>query len=71
MKQNRLRRHLRPRPSRSQINHQIGHVRSAIQTFQLEWVLEAQKPQPNVARLQFLHRMIDLAKDEVVALERY
>ncbi len=41
MKQNRRRRHLRPRPTRSQVNQQIEHVRSAIQLFQMEALLEA------------------------------
>jgi hypothetical protein len=71
MKQNRCRRHLRPRPSRSQINQQIGRVCSAIKALQLEAVLELQKPAPSLPRLQFLNKMIDFAKDEVVALERY
>jgi hypothetical protein len=71
MKQTRCRRHLRPRPSRSQVNQQIGHVCSAIQAFQLEWLLESQKPAPNMARLQFLHKMIDLSKNEVLSLEQY
>ena len=71
MKQTRCRRHLRPRPSRSQINQQVGHVCSAIQALQLEALLELQKPEPSLPRLQFLNKMIDLAKDEVIALERY
>ena len=50
MKQNRRRRHLRPRPTRSQINQQIGRVRSAIQLFQMEWLLEAQQEQPSLGR---------------------
>ncbi|HEX8990691.1 MAG TPA: hypothetical protein VF784_03345 [Anaerolineales bacterium] len=71
MKQNRCRRHLRPRPSRSQINRQVRQVCSAIQAMQLEGLLELQKPVPSVPRLQFLEKMIDLAKDEVVALEKF
>ena len=38
MKQNRRRRHLRPFPTRSQVNQQIQRVRSALQAFQLEYV---------------------------------
>ncbi|WP_041855988.1 hypothetical protein [Candidatus Korobacter versatilis] len=71
MKQNRCRRHLRPRPSRSQINQQVGRVCSAIQALQLEALIELQKPAPSLPRLQFLNRMIDLAKDEVVSLEKF
>lgn len=71
MKQTRCRRHLRPRPSRSQINQQVGHVCSAIQAMQLESLLELQKSEPSLPRLQFLNKMIDLAKDEVLTLEQY
>jgi hypothetical protein len=38
---------------------------------QLEALLELQKPAPSLPRLQFLNKMIDLAKDEVVALEQF
>ncbi len=71
MKQSRCRRHLRPRPSRSQINQQVGRVCSAIQALQLEGLLELQKPAPNLPRLQSLNKMIDLAKNEVAALEKF
>lgn len=71
MKQDRCRRHLRPRPSRSQVNQQIGRVCSALHAMQLEWILESQKPIPSLPRLQFLHKMIDLAKDEVLVLEKF
>jgi hypothetical protein len=71
MKQNRRRRHLRPRPTRSQINQQLQRTRSAIQLFQLEWVLEAREPQPGLVRLQFLNEAIGQMKDEVLSLEQY
>ena len=70
MKQTRRRRHLRPRPSRSQVNQQIGRVRSAIQLFQLEALLEASKPQPSLARLGFLNYAVGQMKDEVLSLEQ-
>jgi hypothetical protein len=70
MKQNRRRRHLRPRPTRSQINHQLRRARSAIQLFQLEWVLEARKAQPSLGRLRFLHEAVGQMKDEVVSMEQ-
>ena len=69
MKQTRRRCHLRPRPSRAQVRQQLGRVQSAIQLFQLEWLLESQKPQPNLPRLRFLHDMIVQMKDEVSSLE--
>ena len=71
MKRNFRRRHLRPRPTRSQVNQQHQHARSAIQLFQLEWILEAHKTQPSLGRLRFLHEAIGQMKDEVLSLEQY
>ena len=68
MKQNRRRRHLRPRPSRSQVNQQIERVRSAIQLFQMEALLEAHKPDPSLGRLRFLDAAVGQMKDEVLSL---
>jgi hypothetical protein len=69
MKQTRRRRHLRPRPTRSQVNQQILRVRSALQAFQMEWVLEAQRPERNLGRLRFLHDAIVQMRDEIPSLE--
>ena len=69
MKQNR-RRHLRPRPSRSQINHQLRRARSAIQLFQMEALLEAHKPEPSLRRLRFLDAAVGQMKDEALSLEQ-
>ena len=69
MKQTRRRCHLRPRPTRSQVNQQIQRVRSALQAFQLEWLLEAQRPEHNLGRLRFLHDAILAMKDELETLE--
>jgi hypothetical protein len=71
MKQQRRRRHLRPRPTRSQINHQLQRARSSIQLFQMEWVLEASKAQPSLGRLRFLHDAIGQMKDDILTLEQY
>jgi hypothetical protein len=70
MKQNRRRRHLRPRPSRSQVNQRIERVRSAIQLFQMEALLEAHKPVPSLGRLRFLDAAVGQMKDEVLSLEQ-
>jgi len=70
MKQNRRRRHLRPRPTRSQINQQVERVRSAIQLFQMEALLEVNKPQPSLPRLRFLDEAVGQMKDEVLSLEQ-
>ena len=71
MKRNFRRRHLRPRPTRSQVNQQLQHARSAIQLFQLEWIVGARKTQPSLARLRFLHEAIGQMKDEVLSLEQF
>ncbi len=70
MKHTRRRRHLRPRASRAQVRQQVFRVQSSIQLFQLEWLLESQKPQPSLPRLRFLHDMVVKMKDEVVSLEQ-
>jgi hypothetical protein len=70
MKQNRRRCHLRPRPTRSQVNQQIERVRSAIQLFQMEALLEAHKPEPTLGRLHFLDEAVGQMKDEVLLLEQ-
>jgi len=70
MKQTRRRRHLRPRPTRSMINQQIQRVRSAIQLFQVEALLEIHKEQPDLGRLRFLDTAVGLMKDEVLSLEQ-
>ena len=71
MKQCRRRRHLRPRPSRRQINQQIRRARSAMQLFQMEALLEAGKPQPSRPRLRFLDAAVGQMKGEVLSLERF
>ena len=69
MKQTRRRHHLRPRPCRAQINQQVEHVRSQMQLFQLEGMIEARKSEPNLPRLRFLDHMLALMGDEVASLE--
>jgi hypothetical protein len=71
MKQTRRRCHLRPRPTRSQINQQIERGRSAIQFFQMEVLLEVNKPQPSLGRLRFLNEAVGEMKDEVLSLEQF
>jgi hypothetical protein len=47
----------------------MGRVRSTLQLFQLEWLVEAAKPQHSLSRLRFLHDSILTMKDELEALE--
>jgi hypothetical protein len=51
------------------INQQIQRLRSALQAFQLEWLLESQHPARNLGRLRFLHDAIVQMRDEIAALE--
>ncbi len=69
MKINRRRRHLRPRPTRHQINQQIERVSSVIRLFQTEWLLESQRPAPCHQRLRFLHDRILEMRDALSYLE--
>jgi hypothetical protein len=69
MKQQRRRRQLRPRPCRAQVHQQIERVRSAVQLFQVEALLEAARPQPCGQRLAYLNRMAGLMRDEIESLE--
>jgi hypothetical protein len=71
MKQNRRRRHLRPRPTRSQIRQQIGRVRHALQLLQIEAVLEIQQAKPNLPRLRFLDGAIGTMRAEISELEQF
>lgn len=69
MKQDRRRRHLRPRPTRSQLNQTITRMQSALRLFQVEWLLESQRPAPCYQRLRFLHDRIVEMRDEISSLE--
>jgi len=69
MKQQRRRRHLRPRPCRSQIRQQLNHIRSTMQLFQIEGLLEAHKSEPSLPRLQLLDHMLGLMQQEAASLE--
>jgi hypothetical protein len=60
-----------PLPTRSQINQQLHHARSATQLVHLEWILKARKTQPRLGRLRFLHDAVGEMKDEVLCLERF
>jgi hypothetical protein len=70
MKFNRRRCHLRPRPTRRQINADFRRLRSLLNLFRIEWILEARQTPPRLAHLQFLNdRIVDI-NDEVAALEQ-
>ena len=70
MKQNRRRRHLRPQPSRSQLNHQLDQARRTMQLFQIEWLVEATQQPPSPRRLRLLHDAVGALRDEIADMER-
>jgi hypothetical protein len=69
MKHTRRRRHLRPRPSRAQLNQQLNGARRLLSLCRAEWVLEAQHPEPRGSHLRFLHDRIGEINDELAHLE--
>ncbi len=69
MKFNRRRRHLRPRPARAQLLQQIRHLRHRLQLFQLEWLLEAGRPDRNPLHLRLLRQGILECQEEIGTLE--
>jgi hypothetical protein len=69
MKFNRRRRPLRPRPSRAQVLQQIRRLRNRLQLFQLEWILEAGRPDRNLVHLRRLHQGILECQEEIATLE--
>lgn len=70
MKHTRRRRHLRPRPSRAQVNQQLNRTRRLLNLFRTEWLLEAQQDQPRPAHLRFVHDRVVEINDEMARLER-
>jgi hypothetical protein len=70
MKMNRRRRPLRPRPTRAQIAAELRRLRSLLNLFRLEWILETRNQQPRPERLRFLHdRIVDI-NDEIALVEQ-
>ena len=69
MKHTRRRRHLRPQPSRAQLNQQLSRTRRLLNLFRAEWLLEAQHPQSRVSHLRFVHDRIVEINDEIAHLE--
>ena len=69
MKNTRRRRHLRPRPSRAQINQQLNRTRRLLNLFRAEWLLEAQQDEPQPAHLHFVHDRIVEINHAIAHLE--
>jgi hypothetical protein len=71
MKHTRRRRHLRPRPTRCQVNQEINWARSWYQLLQLESVLELGRPTPDLPRLRWLQQQLLTCEDVISTLEAY
>jgi hypothetical protein len=67
MKHTRRRRHLRPRPSRSQVHHELHRARRLLNLFRTEWLLEAQQAQPRQEHLRSVHDRIVELNDQIAA----
>ncbi len=70
MKHTRRRTHLRPRPSRAQINQQIGKLIYTRNLLYVEWLLEAAKKNRSLERLRLIHAAIIEIRDELVEVEQ-
>ena len=65
MKITRRRRPFRPRLTRAQVLQQIRHFGHRLQLFQLEWLLEAGRPDRNLFHLRLLHQAILECQEEM------
>ena len=70
MKHTRRRRHLRPQPSRSQLNLQLDQARRTMQLFQVGWLVEASQESPSLRRLRLLHDAVVTLRDDIADMER-
>lgn len=71
MKCTRRRRHLRPRPTRSQVHQEINRARSWFQLLKIETALELSRPAPDLPRLRWLHQQVLACEDVLSTLEAY
>ena len=71
MKQNRRRRHLRPRPTRCQIRQELSRARSWYQLLKIEAALELGRPAPDLSRLRWLHTQVLAGENVISTLEAY
>ncbi len=71
MKYFRRRRHLRPCPTRSQIRHTIGQLRSTLNLVRVEAALELNRPAPCASHMRWLERRALECQDAIAAVESY
>jgi hypothetical protein len=71
MKQNRRRRHFRPRPSRSQINHGLQQLERTLNLLRVEAALELRRPEPSIEHLRCLEHRVLECQEAMSYLETY
>jgi len=71
MKHARRRRHLRPRPTRSQVHQEINRARSWSELLKIETALELSRPAPDLPRLRWLQQQVLKSEDVISTLEAY
>ena len=67
----RRRRALRPRPTRHQINQEIRRARRLHELLRIEQALELDRPEPDLAHLQYTQQQLAALEDVVMVLESY
>jgi CHAD domain-containing protein len=67
----RRRRPLRPRPTRHQVNQEIGRARHLHELFRIEQAIELSKAQPDIAHLRYIQEQLAALDDVVMTLEAY
>ena len=71
MKQNRRRRHLRPRPNRSQIRHSLQQLERTLNLLRVEAALELRRPAPSIEHLRCLEHGVLECQDTISLVENY
>lgn len=69
MKHTRRRRHLRPRPTRSQIHNNIRQYHGALEALRVEAAFELRRPEPSAARLAWMQERANFLLDLIAAEE--
>jgi hypothetical protein len=67
MKQNRRRRHLRPRYTRPQINQSIRQYELALEALRVEVVFERTRPEPSTNRLRWMQERANMLMDLIAS----
>lgn len=69
MKHTFRRRARRPRPSRRQIHQELSRARRIHELFRLEQTIELNRPEPDIAHLNYVQQQLVVLEDAVASLE--